>query len=84
MSVKLKIVQIGNSHGVRLPKPLLVQCGIKKEVEVEAIEGAIILRPVKKLRAGWNEAFVQMATRGDDALLIPTIESSFDEGEWEW
>jgi antitoxin MazE len=84
MSIKLKIVQIGNSHGVRLPKLLLAQCGIKKEVEVEAIDGVITLRPTKKLRAGWEDAFVEMANRGDDKLLIPTVESTFDESEWQW
>jgi antitoxin MazE len=84
MSVKLKIVQIGNSHGVRLPKPLLAQCGIQKEVEVEAIEGTIVLRPIRKLRAGWDDAFGEMAKQGDDTPLMPMIEGQFDESNWKW
>ena len=84
MSVKLKIVQIGNSQGVRLPKLLLAQCGIKKEVEVEAVDGAIVLRPIKKLRAGWDLSFAEMAKQGDDTLLIPALENSFDESDWQW
>lgn len=36
-------------------------------------------------RAGWDEAFRQMAERGDDALLIPDdLEHGFDEEEWDW
>lgn len=36
-------------------------------------------------RAGWDEAFREMAERGDDTLLIPgDLEHSFDEEEWDW
>lgn len=85
MSVKLKVVQIGNSQGIRLPKPLLEQCGIRKEVEVEAIEGVIILRPIKKKhRKGWEEAFQEMSRHGDDKLLMSESGSKFDESDWQW
>jgi antitoxin MazE len=85
MSVKLKVVQIGNSQGIRLPKPLLEQCGIKKEVEVEAIEGVIVLRPIKKKhRKGWEEAFQEMSRHGDDKLLISENGNEFDESDWQW
>ena len=84
MSVKLKIVQIGNSQGIRLPKLLLAQCGIKNEVEVEAVDGTIVLRPTKKPRAGWAESFAEMAKHSSDALILPDIKNDFDEGEWEW
>jgi Growth regulator len=85
MSVKLKVVQIGNSQGIRLPKPLLEQCGIKKEVEVEAIEGVIVLRPIKKKhRKGWDEAFQEMSRQNQDKLLMGEGGSTFDESEWQW
>jgi antitoxin MazE len=85
MSVKLKVVQIGNSQGIRLPKPLLEQCGIKREVEAEAIEGVIVLRPIKKKhRKGWEEAFKEMAHQGDDQLLSDEGGSEFDESDWQW
>ena len=85
MSVKLKVVQIGNSQGIRLPKPLLEQCGIRKEVEAEAIEGVIVLRPTKKKhRKGWEEAFQEMARQGDDQLLMNENGSEFDESDWQW
>ena len=81
----LKVVKIGNSQGIRLPKPLLEQCGIKKEVEVEAIDGVIVLRPIKKkLRKGWNESFKEMARLNDDKPINDDIATDFDEREWEW
>jgi antitoxin MazE len=84
MSVILKVVQIGNSKGIRLPKPLLEQCGIKKEVEIEAIDGALVLRPIRKHRMEWEAAFQEMSKKGDDQLLDVTLSNSFDDGEWIW
>jgi antitoxin MazE len=84
--MKTRIVPIGNSQGIRIPKPLLEQTGLSGEVEISAEDDALVVRPVKKPRAGWAVAFQQMARRGDDALLddVPSSLSGWDEGEWEW
>ena len=80
-----RIVKIGNSQGVRIPKLLLQQSGLSGEVEVEAKANQLILRPVpSSAREGWEEKFQQMAARGDDALLDSETATTFDEGEWEW
>ena len=84
--MKTRIVPIGNSQGVRIPKPLLEQAGLAGEVEISAEGGALVIRPANKPRAGWTVAFREMARRGDDALLddaAPSL-SAWDEGEWEW
>ncbi len=84
--MKTHIVRIGNSQGVRIPKPLLEQTGLCDEVEIIVQDDALVIRPIKKPRAGWAEAFEEMARRGDDALLdnvAPSL-SSWDEDEWEW
>jgi antitoxin MazE len=67
--MKTRIVAIGNSQGIRIPKPLLEQCGLSGEVEISAEDGALVIRPVKGRRANWAAAFQEMARRGDDALL---------------
>ena len=84
--MKTRIVPIGNSQGIRIPKPLLAQTGLSGEVEISAEDDALMIRPVKKPRAGWATAFQQMAQRGDDALLdeVASSLSSWDEGEWVW
>ena len=46
--MKLKIVSIGNSKGVRLPKPLLEQAGIEDEVKVEAEGNTLMMRAIKQ------------------------------------
>lgn len=68
--MKLKIVSIGNSRGIRLPKPLMAQVGIENEVEVEVEGNTLILRsPKKGARKGWEKAFKAMAENQDDRLL---------------
>jgi antitoxin MazE len=84
--MKTRIVSIGNSQGIRIPKPLLEQTGLSDEVEISVENDALVIRPSRKPRAGWAEAFRAMAQRGDDALLDEEASnlSSWDEKEWEW
>ncbi|HKI37540.1 MAG TPA: AbrB/MazE/SpoVT family DNA-binding domain-containing protein [Gemmataceae bacterium] len=84
--MKTRIVPIGNSQGIRIPKLLLEQAGLSGEVEISAENGALVIRPVNRPRASWAVTFQEMARRGDDALLddaAPSL-SAWDEGEWEW
>ncbi len=64
-----KIIRIGNSQGIRIPKPLLVQSGLGEEVEIEAESGRIVIRAASHPRQGWADAFRSMAAHGDDGLL---------------
>jgi antitoxin MazE len=84
--MKTRIVRIGNSRGVRIPKPLLEQSGLGDEVELEVEAGRITIRAVREVRRTWPDAFRTMAESGDDALL-DTEEApgaDWDEKEWEW
>jgi antitoxin MazE len=83
--MKTRIVRIGNSKGVRIPKPLLDQTGLEGEVEIEAQQGSLLIRAARKPRDGWSAAFREMALTGDDRLIddVPDL-SSFDKDEWEW
>ena len=84
--MKSQIVRIGNSQGIRIPKPLLRQTGLHGEVEITAEDDSIVIRPAKKPREGWDDAFREMQKRGDDTLLddVPPSQTSFDRDEWEW
>ena len=84
--MKTQIVKIGNSRGVRIPKPLLDQTGLSGQVEVSVEDDALVIRRARKPREGWAEAFESMAAAGDDSLLDndslqPT---RWDREEWEW
>jgi antitoxin MazE len=84
--MKTRIVSIGNSQGIRIPKRLLEQTRLLGEVEISVEANALVIRPINKPRANWATAFQQMAQRGDDTLLddvAPSL-SGWDENEWEW
>ena len=81
--MKASIIRIGNSRGLRLPKPIIEQCGFDKEVEIEVRNNEIIIRPAKRPRHNWEQAFKSMAERGDD-MLIESPDTAWDEEEWEW
>ncbi len=83
--VKTRIVKIGNSQGVRIPKLLLDQSQLGDEVELEVEPGKIIIRASRPARAGWEEQFKQMAAAEDDQLLDDELTTTaWDEEEWEW
>ena len=82
--MKARIVRVGNSRGIRIPKPLLDQAGLADDVELHAEPGRIVIAAVRRPRAGWAETARQMAARGDDRLLDPPTPTSFDDEEWEW
>lgn len=86
MAVAARIVPIGNSQGVRIPKALLEQSGLGEQVELEAGENVIIIRRAVAPRAGWADAFAAMAEAGDDAPLDLTEGpgNEFDALEWQW
>ncbi|MBD2148657.1 AbrB/MazE/SpoVT family DNA-binding domain-containing protein [Pseudanabaena sp. FACHB-1277] len=83
-SIRTKIVKIGNSQGIRIPKLLLEQSGIDTEVEI-AIQGdCLTICKVPHPRAGWDQAFAAMARNGDDLLLDEVTETAWDQVAWEW
>jgi antitoxin MazE len=83
--MKTRIVRIGNSKGIRIPKLLLEQTGLDGEVEIEAQQNSLLIRSARKPRDGWSKAFREMAVAGDDRIIdeVPNL-SSFDKDEWEW
>jgi antitoxin MazE len=84
--MKTRIVRIGNSQGIRIPKPLIEQAGLSGEVEISVQDGSLVIKSVARPRAGWATAFEEMAKHGDDALIddVSPIATKWDEDEWEW
>ncbi len=84
--MKTRIVKIGNSLGVRIPKVLLEQSRLAEEVEIEAFDRQIVIRAAQQPRDGWDAAFQAMRENGDDKLLDAEANnlSVWDESEWQW
>jgi antitoxin MazE len=84
--MKSKLIAIGNSQGIRIPKPLLEQTGLTGEVELIARDGVLLVRNATGPRDRWAEAFRGMAAKGDDRLVDepPVSSSRWDQESWEW
>ena len=85
-TVKTRIIKMGNSKGVRIPKPILEQLALGEEVELLVRGDELVIRPGKRPRSGWEDQFQRMAERGDDRLLDEETVSStrWGQDEWEW
>ena len=86
VAMKTRIIRIGNSQGIRIPKLYLQQTGLGEEVNLEVLDKEIIIRPSQHPRQGWAEAFQAMAKHKDDQLLDKEAvnQSAWDETEWQW
>jgi len=82
--MKAKLVRIGNSRGIRLPKPLIEEAGLRDEVELEVRKGAIVISQADGVRSGWEAAAESTHEHGDDELLDANVNTRFDDEEWTW
>ena len=62
------LVKIGNSHGIRIPKPLIEQAQLEgKDLQLQVVEGGLLITPKKGARAGWKEAIENtLKTHGNE------------------
>jgi len=81
--MKVGIISVGNSKGIRIPKAILEQCRFNKEAELEVQGNALLIKPVNKVREGWDKAFQLMHERNEDALVIHDA-LDMEMENWEW
>jgi len=81
--MKTRLVPIGNSRGLRLPKPIIDALGLTDEVDMEVRADSLVIRPSQGKRAGWADAAKALAAEGGALLDSPTP-TRFDEEEWTW
>ena len=83
--MKAELVRIGNSRGVRIPKPLIEQCGLEDTVELRVDNNCLVISPAHRPRHGWEEAFrAAVSSHRDEFLLEDVGPSDFDRKEWRW
>ncbi|MDX2190905.1 MAG: AbrB/MazE/SpoVT family DNA-binding domain-containing protein [Bacteroidota bacterium] len=68
--MKANIINIGNSQGIILPKHMLKQMGINKEVELNISDKEITIKPIHKNnpREGWKEMLLKAKEAGETTL----------------
>lgn len=83
--MKTKLVRIGNSRGIRIPKPLIEQCGFGDEVELRVENEYLIISPERQPRDGWEEQFRVAGPAAEHEHLLGTAGANeFDHKEWRW
>lgn len=82
--MKAKLIRIGNSRGIRIPKPLIEQCGLGNTVELRLEKERIIISPQHTPREGWVKQIQSAGTSAADELLLDIGASKFEKKEWRW
>lgn len=83
--MRTELVRIGNSRGIRIPKPIIEQCGLGEAVEVRVENDCLIISPERRPRQGWEDAFRASGHSAHDELMLEATESNeFDREEWRW
>lgn len=83
--MKVELVRIGNSKGIRIPKPLIEQCGFGDSVDLRVEKDCLVIAPDRPPRSGWSEKFTAADSAARDPLLLKGLPpNKFDIEEWEW
>jgi antitoxin MazE len=82
--MKIELVRIGNSRGVRIPKPLIEQCGLGNTVELHVEQNRIVIAAERLPRQGWKTTFEAAGSFEADSLLSALPQNEFDDQEWTW
>ena len=81
------LIKIGNSQGIRIPKPLIAQaCLTGKALKLVVVKDGLLVAPQKMAREGWEEQISSLLkTQGKEAIDTEWLDAplSTDE-EWEW
>lgn len=81
--MRVELARIGNSRGIRIPKPLIAQCGLGDVVELRITPEGLVIAPHRAAREGWKQTFA--ASRpGEEMLLDGVPPNVFDDEEWTW
>jgi antitoxin MazE len=82
--MQVEIIRIGNSRGIRIPKPILEQCGLGDTADLSVERDRIVIAPNRAPRQGWDRAFAASKSGANDELLLERTTNRFDHEEWEW
>jgi antitoxin MazE len=83
--MRIELSRIGNSRGIRIPKPLIELCGFGDTVELLVEKDRLVIAPDRPPRQGWKEAFASADSSAPDPILLLDLPpNEFDDEEWKW
>jgi len=54
MGVRARIVRIGNSRGIRIPRALIDEARLGETVELSVVDGALVVRSAGRVGSGFS------------------------------
>ncbi|HLW84390.1 MAG TPA: AbrB/MazE/SpoVT family DNA-binding domain-containing protein [Candidatus Sulfotelmatobacter sp.] len=82
--MRTELTRIGNSRGIRIPKPLIDQCGLGNVVELRVTAAGLVIAPHRAPRHGWRQQFDAAGPDNNALLLAEAPANLFDSEEWKW
>jgi antitoxin MazE len=84
--METKLIKIGNSFGIRIPKSLIQQYDLSNSIEIDPTEKGILIKPKKGSREGWEEQFAAAIKENSqpEGELLEGFTDEFTEEEWQW
>lgn len=82
--MKSKLIRIGDSQGVCIPKPLIDQAGLRDDVQLRVVGSAVLVQSDSPVRSGWEDAARDIVNMGEDGVIDGPVPTDFDESEWVW
>ena len=76
----LKVVEIGNSRGVRIPSRLIQRYGIEDELQLLETAEGLLLRPIRSGKLSFEESFRQMAADVEALTEADSLEGTLADG----
>jgi antitoxin MazE len=62
----IKLIAIGNSKGIRLPKSILQKYGFSDTILLEETDNGILLRQIEDQKLSWEKTYKEMAKEKED------------------
>ena len=83
----VKLISIGNSKGIRLPKNVIEKYNLKGELDIIETDDGIMIKPISEIRNGWVEQFKRANSSSEseeDFSNFMSVTNEFDSSEWTW
>lgn len=66
--MRTTLIQNGDICGVQFPREVVERAHLGKELDMEVLDGVIVIRSVKTVRQGWGDAAAACHNAGEDCL----------------
>ncbi|WP_458701553.1 AbrB/MazE/SpoVT family DNA-binding domain-containing protein [Sulfurospirillum sp. 1307] len=83
------LTKIGNSQGIRIPKPLIQQANLEnKSLELEVLENGLLIKPVNNSdRSLWKENIENVISKHKELKDEDVLEDFLNDNDledWQW